>query len=751
MYKMKKFLLIVSLVTSFYFSAHAQGSWRKLSDLSNLNSITNLSVGKDGIIYAVSTDRWVYYSEDHGNHWKPFANVHNWYNLGILNASKSSNRLFAKTSYSGLAWTDDFGKTWKNENFTTDPNTGFGEMIFSIGLHATENKILISTLDAIFPKIESKLRYSNDNGNTYQNLKTTPFIPIGFDYISNSDVYAYTAEGIFHSSDLFKGNWTFLEFKNQEVINVQHNSKGELLAAVNDKDMSTGIVYSSSNKGDTWKNLPPLPKQGEIKHMALDEVNNFLYVTTAEGIFMYNGTSWKTILNKSKISAFAITAQQHTMFGGLRIVGTHKADPKDFKYQPVNTGITQMASMMKISADNQIYCASEVTAFVSKFDISTLKWSNMHLYDSMESTRMMAMTKDKNGDVIVSGIRHISKFSNRGQDISLIADNMSAPHSTQYKELTPIHLFAGNDGSISMMQRTMNHQVEMSLDEGKTWKDLYNSTSSNVHLTMITKVCTGTKNHYISGRSSTTSKNVAIESIDGGNTWKELAFPSNQKSITKIFIDRFDQLYAMDYSNLYSYNSITEEWTQLNINLLPKESNKVVELKFDYNNKMYVLYYSKTGDHTEEGIFFSGDKGLNFNKIEFPQYSGKNLRLSTIEFNRDNILFGVTIDNGTNDKTRAGIYYFSDKQLNSVQDVNSDKTSVQVYPNPINNYFNISCDVPVRYLIIDLTGKVLQKGVVEKGLSTVSLNSSSFASGIYLLKIEGENFHQTRKVLISNN
>jgi hypothetical protein len=79
----------------------------------------------------------------------------------------------------------------------------------------------------------------------------------------------------------------------------------------------------------------------------------------------------------------------------------------------------------------------------------------------------------------------------------------------------------------------------------------------------------------------------------------------------------------------------------------------------------------------------------------------------------------------------------------------------QNYPNPFNPTTNISYDVPVQGLVqldvFDVLGRkitTLVNGEMNAGRYNVAWNASEMPSGIYFCRMQAENFHQVRKVVL---
>jgi hypothetical protein len=81
-----------------------------------------------------------------------------------------------------------------------------------------------------------------------------------------------------------------------------------------------------------------------------------------------------------------------------------------------------------------------------------------------------------------------------------------------------------------------------------------------------------------------------------------------------------------------------------------------------------------------------------------------------------------------------------------IEDNNSDADFV-IYPNPTRDFIKIS-DLrgTFSYSLTDMSGKTVKAGIVSETDNQV--NISELEKGLYLIKITGNNFNFTRKVLL---
>jgi hypothetical protein len=92
----------------------------------------------------------------------------------------------------------------------------------------------------------------------------------------------------------------------------------------------------------------------------------------------------------------------------------------------------------------------------------------------------------------------------------------------------------------------------------------------------------------------------------------------------------------------------------------------------------------------------------------------------------------------------------------SVDDVNNETSGIRVYPNPsaagsTNLSFNLNSTEQVKVNVYNTLGQVVlsidAKDLVQ-GSNSITLNTESFAKGVYTVKIEGNGFSSMEKFII---
>lgn len=731
-------IFIITFLVGINF-INAQSSWQKLANFDNTNA--GLWMSSNGSLnYVITADRYIYYNDNTSDEWIPFVNVHGTYNVSSIKASQVTDRVFCVTTTSGIAFTDNFGVTWQSNNLNGGGGqSGLGAYILAYALNGTT--VLASTLGPVSGPIQNALFLSTNNGNTFTTLPSLDFYPTGFHYLDNNQIYSNTADGIYKTTNVSAaGSWSQIAFAGFEVTDIEIDGTN-MYASV--RENNVGKVYKSTDSGQNWTELTGIPTNANVAKIAYDHLNDRLYATSTSGVLVYENNTWAIINSNYNVYEVVVTANQSAIFSGIRVKGIHKINGSDLTISQMNNGISMYSELMSVSSDNQLYTASINTSFLSKLNLNNLTWSSEMMMDNLEFTKNISMGVASTGESIIGGMHFIAEISNEGNTITTIADDATAPLAPVYNILFPQKMFLGNNNSISMIQHTVQDYIDYSPDMGATWSVLYQNVSGQFPSFLnFSKVCSGLQNHYILGMSMQTAQGMIAFSDNDGASWTEL--PNPPSMVRDIFIDRFDQLYAVTTSSIYSWNTSSQSWTLLNIDLGTTSSNKEVEVKFDYNNKLYVLVRTTTTPFSEEGFYISNDDQTAFVHVPFQIQGGQSVAFRNLSFSANNIPVAVT-DLMNRDFVVEGVYYFAEGSFLNIP--MAEQRQLIVYPNPATDAVFISelKNTNITAQLVATSGSVFSVNIVAG-----SFDVSSFANGFYLLELDIEGKSQTIKLVINH-
>lgn len=731
-------IIIFTLFVSNY-SVYAQSTWQKLADLNDANAGVWMS-SNSNLNYVITSDRWIYHNDNTTDEWIPFVNVHDFYNVGSIKASQVSNRVFCLTSTNGIAFTDDFGASWQSNNLNGSVGQG-GSGAYVLAYALNGSTVIASTQGPIGGAVQNSLFVSANNGNSFSSLPTLDFYPTGFHYLDNNQVFSNTADGIFKTSAISTaGSWSQIAFAGLEVTDLSIDGT-TLYASV--KYNGIGKVYKSTDSGQNWTELIGIAANTNVSKLAFDTANQRLYATTTSGVFAYENNTWSTVSTNNKAHDIVITSNQSALFCGVRVNGIHKVNPTNLTVTPLNNGLRINSDLMVVSSDNQLYTASVNTSFLSKLNLDDVTWSSEILREDLDFTRSVSMGVATDGQCVIGGMHFIAKTTNGGNNITTIADETTAPLAPVYNILFPQKMFLGNNNSISMVQHTVQDYVDYSPDMGATWSVLFQNVSGQFPAFLnFSKVCSGLQDHYILGLSMQTAQGMIAFSDNQGATWLQL--PNPPEMVKDIFMDRFDQLYAITNSSIYSWDTSTQTWTLLNIDLGTTSANKIVEVAFDFNNKIYVLVRSTTTPFTEEGFYVSNQNETAFTHVPFEIQGGQTVAFKKLSFSLNNIPVAMT-DLESRDFNVEGIYYFGEGSFLSTSSI--ERNDIKIYPNPASSTVFISGleNTNTTALLTSISGSSFP---VE--INAGAFDVASLANGFYMLELRLDGKSMKVKLIVNH-
>lgn len=575
----------------------------------------------------------------------------------------------------------------------------------------------INSESEVFAGYDRLYRFENENFTAISSSFGTNIDVLELDPINSDVIYVATNEVLYKSSD--RGvNFTNLgSFPNNlTAIEVNNNNNSTLYVTTRG---SSGKVYQSLNQGSSFSdisgNLPPVVKN-VIKHQP-DTPQNILYLGTSLGVYRYddNTNDW-----------FA------------------------FENNLPNTSVTDLSINIP---DNQII-ASTYGRGVWR---STM--GNTELAEN--DIKLLAIQSPSNDAISCGNIIPQIIVKNNGQnlitqiEISYNIDNEPSVLQIWNGSIASFEQEVIDIGSLNIAFGTQVLSVSVDIEN-----DAY-ATNNNKN-TFIRANKPGETQTVYTFESENDDLLVAAES---GELWERGIPEGNQLNSTT----SGNQAYATNLDGNYSNNtksflySPCFDLTSIEDPIL--KFNMSFDIEFDWD-LLYMQYSTDLGQNwnilgsTDDFNWynssrFSGD-GVNddcYNCIG-AQWTGTNLDFAEYAYDltelatNNNIIFrfvfhtdqyvteeGVLIDDFVIDGTTL-----------STNDENLIK--FVVYPNPSSNIFNIRLDNIGSYNIYvrDITTKLLFKDSNEK--SNYKLDLSGFSKGIYLLEIESNNMHTTKKILL---
>jgi hypothetical protein len=78
---------------------------------------------------------------------------------------------------------------------------------------------------------------------------------------------------------------------------------------------------------------------------------------------------------------------------------------------------------------------------------------------------------------------------------------------------------------------------------------------------------------------------------------------------------------------------------------------------------------------------------------------------------------------------------------------------MNLYPNPAQNMFNVEFNEELQgeyeWKVVDITGRILRRGIAQPGTKVFQVNTENFSPGMYIFSINNETVYAQRKVIIA--
>jgi hypothetical protein len=244
-----------------------------------------------------------------------------------------------------------------------------------------------------------------------------------------------------------------------------------------------------------------------------------------------------------------------------------------------------------------------------------------------------------------------------------------------------------------------------------------------------TKLFVGTRN----------GKLLRVTNANAVATWTDITGPAFVGSISDV---EFGQSENEIFVTMHNYNVVSVWYTSNGGSTWQNKEGNLPDLpvKCILQNP---LNTNEVIVGTELGVWYTN----TFNTaspIWNQSYNGmSNVKVVDMDLRNDNTVFAATYGRGIFSGT------FTSTVLSSGDFTNNK--GVKVYPNPSNGVINLNIadfSGNLNIQLFDINGREVYKSNVSDFSIEKSINISQFQSGIYILKLEGENLSYSEKIIL---
>lgn len=294
----------------------------------------------------------------------------------------------------------------------------------------------------------------------------------------------------------------------------------------------------------------------------------------------------------------------------------------------------------------------------------------------------------------------------------------------------------------------LGNQLTFVATDNTLGRELFKTTGNTGSLVLVKNINTGVGNS--DPENVTRIGQILYFSADNGSVGHEL-WKSNGNSFGTVLIKDINPLGDSDASKFTQFGT--------DIYFIADDGTNGVELwKTDGTNAGTILVKninptgSSSPDYLTEyngKLYFVANDGVNGNELWVTDGTTAGTTIIELDTNGDSSVSSLIVfNNELYLSADAGVgigqelYAYQDPTL-SIDDFNSIDTSISVFPNPTNNYFEIaSKETLSKVEIYSLQGQAIKSFTPQN-----QYDISDLSSGIYLVKIQANNNEITKRII----
>ncbi len=655
--------------------------------------------------------------------------------------------IYLGSGYQGIYRSKDCGQTWEQINNGID-NRDIEK------IHITSSNIILASAagtsgSGVFRSLDFGDSWSRIDPYQYawnfEGITEFDSVLYAFDFNNNAKVYKSVDDGL---------TW-FLPSGSHapsDIINSIYADSDGIYVGV----YHYGF-FRSANEGASWSKI-----NTGLKNLTISDIDGNsteLFLATFDGFYKSykNAMNWMRYMNGiSSANIYSLSQNSDYLFVGTSGSGLFRATKDLSNWQEMDLGNNNKFVTSILALENNVF-------------VLVSSWTNHYYEELFVSTNNGASWRKLNPNLDAGQLETIVGNNNVlfiGSDYGVFRSINSGNNWEKMSNGMPNNI---NSASIAVYDSIVvvtngTSGIYRSDDLGDSWTynsvpDLFSGKAVSVSADGVFYLGSG-------------SVNKLFKSEDLGLTWLQLNNPLYNSAVNSIGIEGNFIYCGLSNNGVIMSSDGGETWVESNFGLA---SRKVQCISIS-NNKHFVgtssgLYKEITSAITP---IIDYGKELNQNSISLrwkitPGITEYRIQISTDSTFRTLLVDQVISDTSyhANNLNFMTTYYW---RISTVTDYWNEKFSpiqkivianpmnyklYNNYPNPFNNETNIRIDVPysseIKLVLFNILGKrvkTIEKSFVEAGSYYYKLESNNLASGIYLLRLVGDNYSKTLKIVL---
>lgn len=695
--------VVLALLCITFTQGHSQALLQWEQSNSPYGGDVRCFLSTNNTLFAGTSGNGIYLSRDNGITWSAI-------NTGLTELYISAignigTTLFAGTWNNGVFRSTDNGLNWSSLNNKSQP-IPYVKAFAVIGT----TLFAASAYSGIFRSLDNGTTWQEVNsGLTNKNINSLTVI--------GTTLFAGTRAGLYRSLD---SGATWVAMNGLPDVNINSLTQlGSILFAA-----TSYRVYRSTDNGETWNILGVVDYGILIQSLGIHKTT--LFVTSdaqngSAGIYRStdSGRTWVQSGLKSRL-VWSIGSGEATVFAGMWGGGIYRSSDNGRSWTQTNTGL-RGAFIQSLAVNGTTIFAGLLGGGVYSSKDNGMSWSELGSV-SAGLTNLNVRAIAQVGTKIFIGTWN--GYSNNGIFTSIDNGATWTSVNTGFANLWCYTFFIQNGAIFAGTSAGLLR----STDNGITWKAINQNLGEVQAITTNGSVliAVGTKGAY--------------RSTDNGMTWTE----ANRGMPKSVIVSHGPDYGTFTTTSVYSVSAISTilfagpsgcgvyRSTDNGLNWVPM------------NTSLGSIYSFLVSDKTifaggYNGVFRSSDNGLT--------WTSENAGLPLDNKSVGNLtMVGPTLFVST----ANGIYRTPLSGTTAVQEQPAQSPILTQYPNPFTAQTTLEYDIPapqhVRLALYSPLGQELMTLVDEwqqAGRHSVSADMSSFASGVYVARLQAGAVAQT--------